>query len=168
MHGVSKVDPDTAATSNFTAGFSMPFGVLFDGSNIWVTDQGDNTIKKLNSSGTIIQTVNCGNGPQIPVFDGTNIWVPNSTDNSVTVVRASNGNIIATLTGNGLAGPGTAALDGQRVLVISGTRLSLWRATDLTPLGFAVSSINNQLGVCSDGINFWIAGGALTGKLLRF
>ena len=33
---VSKVDPDTQATTTISAGFSHPQGILFDGSNIWV------------------------------------------------------------------------------------------------------------------------------------
>lgn len=45
------------------------------------------------------------------------IWVPNFGSNVVTVVRASTGAVLATLTGNGLNGPFTAAFDGERIIV---------------------------------------------------
>jgi hypothetical protein len=142
-----------------TTGFSGPFGMLFDGSNIWVTDVYANTLLKLDPSGAILQTVNMDFAPQHPAFDGTNIWVP-SLDNSVTVVRAATGAVIATLTGNGLNYPIQAAFDGQRILVanLSGNSVSLWRAADLTPIGtFSTGAATEPFAACSDGAYFWIA-----------
>jgi len=103
------------------------------------------------------------------VFDGSNIWVPNSNDNSVTVVRVRDGIVLATLTGNGLNGPVQAAFDGERILVTNfgGNSVSLWKATDLTPIG-SVSNLNigrTPWAACSDGLNFWILlQGGGTGK----
>jgi hypothetical protein len=142
-------------------------GALFDGANIWVTDSpalDSGTLLKLDSAGAILQTVTvgtAGNAPKFPVFDGTSIWVPNYNSTSVTVVRASNGAILATLTGNGLNGPNSAAFDGQRILVTNNTAgansVSLWKAADLTPLGsFGTGPGTAPNGACSDGINFWI------------
>jgi hypothetical protein len=157
---VSKNTPDMSITTNFTAGFSQPVGILFDGSNVWVTDAGDNKLKKLDSNGNILQSVSVGSFPQLPVFDGSNIWVPNSNDNSITVVRARDGMVLATVTGNGLSLPKQAAFDGQRMLVTnkSGDSVSLWNAASLTPIGNASTGAGTgPTGVCSDGINFWIA-----------
>ena len=50
-----------------------PFGILFDGANLWVTDC--QYAEKLDSNGAVIQNV--GVGASLPVFDGSNIWVPN-------------------------------------------------------------------------------------------
>jgi hypothetical protein len=160
-----------------TTGFSAPRGILYDGSHIWVSDQGDNTFKKLNSDGSIAQSITVGNDPFFPIFDGTNIWVP-SNNNSVAVVRVkdSGGNplaqpfVLATLTGNGLDEPRTAAFDGQRILVtnVGNDSVSLWKATDLTPLGsFSTGADTNPVGACSDGLNFWITL-LETGQLARF
>jgi sugar lactone lactonase YvrE len=167
---ISRVDPDTGATTNITTGFSSPTGILFDGSNLWVTDVEDNKLKKLDSNGAILQSVTVGTNPHFPVFDGSNIWVPNYAANSVTVVRIKDGAVIATLTGNGLNTPNQAAFDGQRILVtnVLGSSVSLWKATDLTPLGtFSTGDNTAPFGVCSDGINFWIALN-LSHKLARF
>ena len=67
-------------------------------------------------------------------------------------------------------GPHGAAFDGQRVLVTNfvGDSVSLWKAADLTAIGSSSTGTDTTpLGVCSDGINFWIA---LSGsdKLARF
>jgi hypothetical protein len=155
-----------------TNGFSAPRGALYDGVNVWVTDLGAGTLLKLDSAGTILQTVIVGSLPQSPVFDGTNIWVPNRGSSSVTVVQASSGAVLKTLTGNGLNGPEAAAFDGERVTITNfndgGNSVSLWKAADLAPLGsFATGSSTNPFGACSDGINFWITL-AGTGKLARF
>ena len=151
-----------------STGFTTPNGIVFDGANIWVTDFNPGLLFKLDLSGAILQTVTVGAGAASPVFDGTSIWVPNFTAGSVSVVRASTGAILTTITG--LGGPAAAAFDGERVLVTNQTAssVSLWKAADLTPVGtFSTGAATHPLGVCSDGINFWIA---LTGvnQVARF
>jgi len=173
---VWRVDPDSGATTNFTTGLSEPRGILFDGTNIWVSDVVDGKLKKLGSNGTVLQSVDVGFGsaPHFPVFDGSNIWVPNFLLDSVSVIRARDGQLLATLTGNGLHGPNQAAFDGQRILVTNstGNMISLWKAADLTPLGaFLIEAGTASFGACSDGINFWITlttAGMFSGQLARF
>jgi DNA-binding beta-propeller fold protein YncE len=147
--------------TTITAGFTTPTGLLFDGSNVWMTDVLAGTLLKLSSAGAVLQTVTVGAFPALPVFDGTNIWVPNFNSNSITVVRASSGAVLQTLTGNGLSAPNAAAFDGQRVAVVNALTtpsVSLWKADDLAPLGSIPTGPGSQpLGICSDGINFWIA-----------
>jgi hypothetical protein len=156
-------------TVTVEAGFDLPSGILFDGSSVWVTDFNAGTLLRLDSNGTIVQTVPVGMHPEIPVFDGANIWVPNSFDSSVSVVRAATGEVIATLTGNGLNVPEWAAFDGERVMVVSvGDSVSLWRSADLTPLGSVnTGNLTSPIAACSDGINFWITL-QLTNELVRF
>jgi len=158
---VSIVTPTMAtpwSVVNVTTGFLNPLGILFDGSNIWVTDAGANSLLKLDQNGAIVQTVNVDVDPRFPAFDGTNIWVPHRFNNSVSVVRAATGNVIATLTGNGLSGPTQAAFDGQRILItnFSGDSVSLWKAADLTPIGTVAGAATGPWGACSDGVSFWI------------
>ena len=145
--------------NTFTTGFNQPNGILYDGTNIWVTDYQAGTLLKLNVVGVILQTINVGLGPYYPIYDGTNIWVPNFLTNSVSVVRASTGAVLATLTGNGLDSPVAAAFDGERVLVTNNGEdsVSLWKAADLTPLGsFPTGTNSGPVGACSDGLDFWI------------
>lgn len=150
-------------STNVTTGFVQPVGILYDGTNIWVTDQGDSSLKKLSSTGAILLTVSlAGNSfMRFPAFDGTNIWVPNLGTNSLSVVRATgalSGTVLATITGNGLSAPVQAAFDGSRILVTNlGGSVSLWKASDLTPIGnISTGAATEPFGVCSDGLNFWI------------
>jgi hypothetical protein len=174
---VSIVSLNPTSVTTISTGFSIPFGALYDGSNIWVTDTGDNSIKKLDSTGAILQSISVGASPRFPVFDGTNIWVPSTGSSSVTVVRVKDavGNpltsafVLTTLTGNGLTNPRTAAFDGERILITNAANnVSLWKAADLTSLGnFPTGANSFPEGACSDGLNFWIAL-KNTGKLARF
>jgi sugar lactone lactonase YvrE len=155
---ISRVDPVTGSVTNYVTGFVEPRGIIFDGSNLWVTDSAMNALLKV-SNGAVVQAVLVGDAPHFPIFDGTNIWVPNYLSDSVTVVRASTGTVLAVLTGNGLNNPVSAAFDGERILITnsSGDSVSLWKATDLTPLGsFTAGNTTRPYGACSDGINFWI------------
>ena len=157
--GISIVALNPLTVTNITTGFTQPVGILYDGANVWVTDMGADALFKLDSNGAIIQTVTVSNDPRFLVFDGTNIWVPCGSD-ALTVVRASTGAVLATLTGNGLSGPIAAAFDGERILVtnITTSSVSLWKATDLSPLGFISTGVDTQpYGACSDGLNFWIS-----------
>jgi hypothetical protein len=173
---VSKVFLNPLTVATFTTGLVHPDGIVYDGSTIWVTDTGDDKLKQLDSNGNVLLSVGVGSEPAKPVFDGANIWVPNASDNTVSVVRAvgSNaGTVLATLSGNGLASPVSAAFDGERVLITNsslggGGSVSLWKSTDLTPLD-NVAFANQCIYACSDGTYFWFtiftAGG---GKLARF
>jgi hypothetical protein len=175
---VSIVSLNPTSVTTVTTGFSGLLGILYDGTNIWVTDFNAGNLLKLNADGSIAQTIAIGASPRFPVFDGTNIWVPAGPADSVVVVRVkdASGNplasafVLATLTGNGLNNPATAAFDGERILVTNqlGDNVSLWKAADLTPLGnFPTSAGAAPFGACSDGLNFWIT---LTDadKLARF
>jgi YVTN family beta-propeller protein len=62
----------------------QPEGICFDGANIWVTNNTDNTVTKLKAStGAVLGTYNVGNGPSAICFDGANIWVANTADGPV-------------------------------------------------------------------------------------
>jgi hypothetical protein len=152
-----------------TTGFNSPVGILYDGAHIWVTDYGAGTLLKLDSGGTILQTVTVGSAPYFPVFDGTNIWVPNFNDSTVTVVQASTGNVVATIASdptNLLDGPSGVAFDGERILVTNqiNTTVTVFKAADLSFIA-NIGTTTTPLGACSDGINFWLPSSS---NVLRF
>src|ERR1700680_3023816 len=65
-------------TTAFAVGVN-PEGVAFDGANIWVANNGSNTVTKLRASdGANLGTFAVGGGPEGVAFDGANIWVTNS------------------------------------------------------------------------------------------
>ncbi len=113
--------------------------IVFDGASLWVPAFGGSAILRLDSNGTVTQTVNVA--AIGATFDGGNLWLMGgSASDSVTVVQASTGAILRVLTGNGLASPLVAGFDGQRVIVANLTNtVSLWNAASLAPLGLTPS-----------------------------
>ena len=163
-NSVSIITPGSWSVSTVSPGFLSLFGILYDGTSMWVADSNGDAVRKLNADGSIAQTVTVGDAPVFPVFDGNNIWVPNFNSSSLTVVRASDGTVLKTFSAangdqNGLNAPAAAAFDGQRILVTnSGGGLSLFKAADLSPIGFfATAGVLQPQGACSDGVHFWIA-----------
>jgi hypothetical protein len=165
---------DTATV--FTTGFNHPAGIVFDGTHLWVVDFGNDALYRINPvDGAILETLAMGPLNAVtatPVFDGANIWVP--ANNELRVVSTSTpARQLATLTGNGL---GTinqvAAFDGERIMVSNGVGnvVSLWKASSLEPLGnLNLGAGMTPVGVCSDGLHFWIAvDNGVSGVLMRF
>ena len=157
---ISIVTPGPAApwtVTTVSVGFMRPYGPVYDGSSVWISDNLRGALLRVDTAGSILQTVTIGATSRYPVFDGTNIWVPSS--DSVVVVRASSGVVLQTLTGNGLSSPLSAAFDGRRVLVTNplANSVSLWKAADMTPLGsFPTGTSSEPYIACSDGANFFI------------
>src|SRR5579863_394976 len=84
--------PPTFAGSN-------PWGVAFDGANIWVTNASSNNVMKFRASDdTLLGTFAVGHEPVGAAFDGANIWVANFSGNNVTKLRASDGACVGTCT----------------------------------------------------------------------
>ena len=68
---------------------TIPYGVAFDGTNVSVTNAGNNTVSKINPNGTAPGTpINdlTGNSPGGVAIDGTNIWVANAGSNTVSKI----------------------------------------------------------------------------------
>jgi YVTN family beta-propeller protein len=60
-------------------------GVAFDGTHLWVTNTGDDTVTKIRASDrTIVATTPVGDAPKGIAFDGTQVWVANSASGTVT------------------------------------------------------------------------------------
>lgn len=94
-----------------------PTAIEFDGTHLWVTNTGDNSVSKiLASTGALVQTVAVGRQVQSLAFDGQNIWVTNPGPNSVTKIRASDGVILGFFeSGFANATPYAIAFDGESI-----------------------------------------------------
>jgi hypothetical protein len=144
-----------------------PFGVAFDGTNIWVANGGSSTVTKLlASTGAVVGSYSVGSAPYGVAFDGTNIWVTGFYG-TVTKLLASTGSIVGTYyVGQYLYG---VAFDGTNIWVASsggGTVSKLLASTGAVVGTYSVGQ--NPTGVAFDGTNIWVANqvsGTLT-KLL--
>ena len=80
---------DGANLGNFAAGV-FPWGIAYDGANIWVANQGPNcpgmgsdpgsVMKYRASDGANLGTFISGQCPSGLAFDGANLWVANEFD----------------------------------------------------------------------------------------
>ena len=127
----------------YPAGYG-PYGILFDGTNIWVTDAGSNSVTKLlASTGAIVGTYPAGPGPAGIAFDGTNIWVTNyggNTGNTVTELRASTGATVGTYPVG--KGPYGIAFDGTNIWVANGDSTVTKISPGSQPATPAISSLS--------------------------
>ena len=100
-------------TAHFPVG-SQPYGLAFDGANIWSANYGDGTVSKLRAAdGAVLGTFTVGFQPLGIAFDGANMWVANRGDGSITKLRASDGTVLGTFTVHD-AGPYGVAFDGAK------------------------------------------------------
>ncbi|MGA3118662.1 MAG: IPT/TIG domain-containing protein [Syntrophobacteraceae bacterium] len=86
-----------------------PYGIAFDGANIWVTNNEGlpGTVTKLKASdGSLVGTYSVGTSPIGIAFDGTNIWTVNVYDYTVTKLKAIDGSLIGTYSVGGEPGGG--------------------------------------------------------------
>src|ERR1022692_229769 len=145
---------------------NQPYGLAFDGANIWCANFFDNTVTKLRASdGAVLGAFPVGTEPIGVTFDGANLWVPN-VYNMVTKLRASDGKSLGIFT-VGIA-PTAAAFDGANIWVTNDgdNTVTKLRATDGSVLGtFAVGIL--PIGVAFDGTNIWVANRVGTLSKLR-
>lgn len=96
---------------------NQPYGVAFDGANIWTANWNDGTVTKLQANdGTVLGTFSSGGGdPYGVTFDGANIWVSNESG-SVSKLRASDGKNLGMFA---VALPGWMTFDSDNIWVPS-------------------------------------------------
>ena len=138
---------------------NQPYGVCFDGENIWAVNYADfpGTVTKVRANdATVLGTFTVGHQPQGIAFDGANIWVANEFDNTVSELKASDGSTLGTFT---VPSPWSVAFDGANIWVgsnIANATVTKLRARDGKNLGaFPTGGIGAVLGVAFDGENIW-------------
>ena len=86
--------------SGSSYGFDAPFGITYDGSDLWVTNVFGNSVTEVAASGSLVRTLSGGSygfvEPTFVAFDGSDVWVTNQSAKSVTEVRAGDGSWVNT------------------------------------------------------------------------
>jgi hypothetical protein len=136
----------------------LPRTAAFDGTNVWVTNSFDGTVRKLRATdGAVLGTFAVGNSPDEIAFDGANIWVTNNVDGTVSKLRASDG-----AQQGGPFAVGTApigiAFDGANIWVANegSNTVSKLRASDGAQQGGPFAVGTNPFGIAFDGANVWV------------
>ena len=93
-----------------------PSGVASDGTNIYVTTYGDDTVSVIDPiTNTLIDTIPVGDAPSGIVFSGTNIYVANIMSGTVSVINPTTNSVIDTITVG--EQPGLMAFTGANIYV---------------------------------------------------
>jgi uncharacterized protein (TIGR03437 family) len=147
--------------TNFPVG-THPVALAFDGTNIWVANNGSGSVTKLRASdGTILGTFSAGVSPNALVFDGSHIWVANSGTGFVTELRASDGAILGTFLAV-VTSAAALAFDGSSVWVTDAgpglvtSFVTKLRASNGTLLGTFPVGVK-PFGEVFDGVSIWVA-----------
>jgi sugar lactone lactonase YvrE len=142
-------------TTSFVVGKtenSNPYGVAFDGANIWTANSGEGTVTKLRTSdGAVLGTFTVGGQPNGVVFDGANIWVTISP-NTVSKLRAIDGKDLGSFKVGGA--PWWPAFDGTNIWVPTNDAVTKLRASDGKNLG--TFKLSGAIAAAFDGTYVWV------------
>ena len=141
-------------------------GLVFDGTNIWVTGRSSVT-KLLASTGATVGTYPVGSGAGGLVFDGTNIWVTTGFGgNRVTKLLASTGAILGVYPVG--TSPAGIVFDGTNIWVVnyvSNTVTKLLASTGTLVGTYPVGVFPQALAF--DGTNIWVANGGTNNTVTK-
>ena len=150
-------------------GFNYPHGVAFDGTHLWITNQGGDSVTEVNASdGSWVRTLSGGNyGFNVPydiAFDGSHVWITNAGGRSVTEVNASDGSWVRTLSGGSYAfnSPYALAFDGSHLWVTNyyGNSVTEVNASDgswVRTVSGGSYGFRGPSGIVIDGSHAWVA-----------
>lgn len=168
--GTCKLNLDRVAKRNWyggpVGGVTDPYGVIYDGKNIWVCSKNTSSVSQFNAcDGAFVQTLSGGsynfNFPQGIAFDGVNIWVTNSVGNSVTAFSATDGSFVMNISGGSFnfSSPTRIIFDGTYLWTVNFLNATA-TAFDTTGTFHANTTgggkINNPVDLSFDGTNIWI------------
>ena len=162
---VGVIDGGQDRLSAVVTGVGRPDGVAYGAGAVWVTDNADNMLLRVDSAGQVIDRIPVGAGPAGVAVAGGEVWVANELDGTVSEVNPGSGTRVAVITAG--IGPDAIASGYGSVWVTNVTSDTLSRINVTT--GNVVSTIS--LGTSPAGIA--VGDGAVwvtspeTGELLK-
>lgn len=151
-----------------------PWGVDFQGDDIWITDTSDNSIKKIDRTGSVLISFAApGSSPRGIAFDGTDLWVVDSAEARIYQLTTG-GTVSGSFDIPGTIGSSYAGIcfDGSHLWVLEKTASFMYRLIQTSMDGNEISGLSlqpldflNPLGVVFDGTHFWISDDTLNDVL---
>jgi len=144
-----------SVTNTISVG-SSPYEITSDGTHVWVTNSGNNTVSEIDASThSVISTISVGRFPCGITSDGTHVWVANKDDNTVSEIDAKTGIVIGTI--SVAEYPFAISSDGTHVWV---THLFDHSVSEIdAKTGTVLASIqvgSTPHGITSDGTHVWV------------
>jgi YVTN family beta-propeller protein len=134
---------------------SVPRAVSSDGTHVWVTDWGENTVSEIEaSSGKVINTIKVGEKPYGVSSDGTHVWVTNLADGTVSEIEASSGKVINTIEVG--ESPFSVSSDGSHVWVTNEPKTVSEIEASSAKVINTIKVGKDPEGVSSDGTHVWV------------
>ncbi len=164
----------TASTTPRTGGmFDNPTAIATQGGNLWVTNQGTNSVTELSSAGAFERAVTTSRDgirqPQAIAADAGAIFVANET-NTITELNGSNGSLLRIISAHSyhLMDPIAFAVNGPDLWILNATGNSLTEIVAAT--GALVRTVTNQpygpvrfdspTALTVSGANLWVTNAA--------
>jgi len=149
----------TANTSASFAAQTAPWGMAFDGANMWVANAQSNSVSKFRvSDGANLGNFPLGHPAQLLAFDGASIWASDGVTYKITKIRASDGAILwdhAVASTGGLIG---MAFDGKSMWIGSSSGIiDQLRISDGAVLSAWYIYCQPEGTLAFDGANVWAA-----------
>ena len=157
-----KVGDGSPATGTQIGSFVAPAvepdsGLAWDGTNLWLSERGTDTIYELTTAGAIISSFAApGTAPAGLTFDGTNLWHVDKSTNTIYELTTA-GAIVSSFAAPG-SDPQGITWDGTNLWIADRTDLTIY---EVTTTGTLVSSFAapgpKPIGLTWDGTNLWVA-----------
>ncbi|MCU1394154.1 MAG: hypothetical protein JWM34_2582 [Ilumatobacteraceae bacterium] len=149
-------DPGRPATINTG---SAPAGVAFDGTDIWVVNNGGDSVTKIDPvTDTVIVTLPVTSSPYSIAFDGTFIWVSIGSNGTVDKINPATNAVIDVVAVGPV--PRGMAFDGRYLWVANSTSaassVSKIDTTTDSVVQTITAGISQPLDVAFDGTRIWV------------
>jgi DNA-binding beta-propeller fold protein YncE len=139
---------------------SLPRALAYDGTNMWVANNGSNTITRyLATTGAAVgSAITVGTQPIALAFDGTNMWVANYGSNTIARYNVSTGTIVGSAITVGSL-PRALAYDGTNMWVANNgsNTIARYNVSTGTIVALAITVDSQPIALAYDGTNMWVA-----------
>lgn len=149
--------------SGTAATFDSPSGITTDGTNLYVSDTGNNSIRKVViATGAVTTLVSSSAGLNAPyglTTDGTNLYVADAGSNQIRKVVISTGAISTlTVTGGTFSFPTGITTDGTSLYIADSGNKSVRKVVIATGVVTTVSpDFVDPSGITTDGASLYVA-----------
>jgi YVTN family beta-propeller protein len=163
-----RVNPSTGATdATITISASGNLGeVQSDGTNIWVSDLTNDTVKKVSpGSNTVTATVAVLNSPRDLMFDGTALWVSRGGSGTISKINVTTNVVSDTVALTGSTGNGDLVMGDGYLWVASTTADKVFKVDVSTNTEVDSIAVTNPVAIAHTDAHLWVVAGTTVSRV---